>query len=122
MNSVNIVGRLTRDPEQRATGTGMAVTNFTVAVDAYDSQKKERSAEFIDCVVFGKQAEFLGTYGAKGRLTAVSGRLQTRKWEDEHGNKRKSTEVVAERVELLGPKNERTEEKPAAETEDFSLF
>lgn len=122
VNSVNLVGRLVRDPEVKVSPkSGISIVNGTVAVDSWDSVKKERSAEFIPFVVFGKQAEFVGQYGAKGRQVSITGRLQVRKWEDAEGNKRTATEVIADRVELLGSKSEGKAEAEAT-TEDFSLF
>ena len=105
MNSVTLTGRLTRDPQIRyAAQSQMAVANFTLAVDrnrTRDGQEKE--ADFPDIVAFGKTAEIVEKYTSKGSLIGVSGRLQTRTYEKD-GRKVFVTEVVAERVELLGRK------------------
>lgn len=100
LNRVCIMGRLTRDPELRRTQTGTAVTSFTLAVDDdfKDKQSGERKTNFIDCVAWRSTAEFVCQYFTKGRMIIVDGRLQTRKWEDEDGNKRTAVEVVADSV------------------------
>ena len=100
LNHITIMGRLTRDPELRRTGTGVAVTNFTLAVDRdfADKQTGEKGTDFIDCVAWKHTAEFVSKYFTKGRLAAVSGRLQLRDWTDNDGNKRKAAEIVADGV------------------------
>ena len=105
MNSVTLTGRLTRDPQIRyAAQSQMAVANFTLAVDrARAKEGQDRDADFPDIVAFGKTAEIIEKYAAKGSLIGVSGRLQTRTYEKD-GRKVYVTEVVAERVELLGRK------------------
>lgn len=106
LNSVVIIGRLTRDPEMRHTQSGTAVCNFTLAVDR---RKKEDGADFIDCVAWQKTAELVSQYLGKGRQCAVNGRLQVRSYEDKDGNKRKAVEVVAESVVFLGGKEQNSE-------------
>ena len=110
MNNVVIVGRLTRDPELRfLPGSATAVTSFTVAIDKPLSKEKKQemeakgqpTADFVNVVVWGRQAENCANYLAKGRLTAVQGRLQSRSYDDKNGIRRYVTEVVAERVEFL---------------------
>ena len=100
LNNVIIMGRLTRDPEIRRTGSGVAVASFTVAVDRdfADKQSGERETDFIDCVAWRSTAEFVSKYFAKGSMAIVSGRLQVRSWTDKDGNKRRSTEVLADSV------------------------
>lgn len=99
LNHITIMGRLTRDPELRRTGSGTAVTSFTVAVDRdFSGQDGEKEADFIDCVAWRSTAEFVSKYFAKGRMAVVSGRLQIRSWNDKDGNKRKTAEVVADNV------------------------
>lgn len=103
MNKVVLIGRLTKDPELKFTpGTGTAVATLTLAVDRRISNKNgQREADFIPIVIWGKAAENTATYMAKGRLMAVSGRIQTRSYEAKDGTKRYITEVVAEEVKFL---------------------
>ena len=100
LNHITIMGRLTRDPELRRTGSGIAVASFTVAVDRDFSPKDggERETDFIDCVAWRQTGEFVSKYFAKGSMAVVSGRLQIRGWTDKDGNKRRSAEVVADNV------------------------
>ena len=99
MNSVMLIGRLTRDPEVRYTsGSQMAVANFTLAIDR---PGEERKADFPRVVVFGRQAETCEKYLAKGRLVAVEGRIQTGSYQNRNGDTVYTTDVVASRVEFL---------------------
>ena len=99
LNHITIMGRLTRDPELRRTGTGVAVTSFTLAVDRdFGGQGGERETDFIDCVAWRQTGEFVSKYFTKGRMAVVSGRLQIRNWTDKDGNKRRTAEVVADNV------------------------
>ena len=98
LNHITIMGRLTRDPELRRTGGGIAVTSFTVAVDRDFSSKDEKETDFVDCVAWRQTGEFVSKYYTKGRMAVVSGRLQIRSWTDKDGNKRRSAEVVADNV------------------------
>lgn len=100
LNHIIIMGRLTRDPELRRTGSGIAVASFTLAVDRDFSPKDggERETDFIDCVAWRQTGEFVSKYFAKGRMAVVSGRLQIRNWTDKDGNKRRSAEVIADNV------------------------
>lgn len=96
LNHITIMGRLTRDPELRRTGSGVAVTSFRVAVDR-DFQPKdggERKADFIDCVAWRQTGEFISKYFTKGRMIVVDGRLEMRDWTDKEGNKRISAEII----------------------------
>ncbi len=106
--SVNIAivsGNLGRDPEVRFTQSGRAVANFSVATNeswiGQDGNRQERT-EWHNIVVWGKQAESCGQYLAKGRQVLVHGRIQTRKWTDQNGQDRYTTEIVAQRVQFLG--------------------
>lgn len=99
LNHITIMGRMTRDPELRRTGSGTAVASFTLAVDrdfAPDGQEKE--TDFIDCVAWRNTGEFVSKYFTKGRMAVVSGRLQIRGWTDKDGNKRRTAEVIADNV------------------------
>ena len=100
LNHITIMGRMTRDPELRRTGSGVAVASFTVAVDRDFSGKDsgEKETDFIDCVAWRNTGEFVSKYFAKGSMVVVSGRLQIRSWNDKDGNKRRTAEVVAENV------------------------
>ncbi len=100
LNHITIMGRLTRDPELRRTGSGIAVASFTLAVDRDFGGRDggERETDFIDCVAWRQTGEFVSKYFAKGRMAVVSGRLQIRAWTDKDGNKRRSAEVVADNV------------------------
>ena len=100
LNHITIMGRVTRDPELRRTGSGIAVTGFTLAVDRDFSGKDggEKETDFIDCVAWRQTGEFVSKYFTKGRMIVVSGRLQMRSWTDKDGNKRRTAEVVAENV------------------------
>ena len=107
MNKVILVGRLSRDPEIRATQSGTAVASFSVACDRrYTKEGRERQADFINCTAWGRTAEFINQYFRKGMRIALSGRIETRSWEDNEGNKRYATEVIAEDVEFAQSKNE----------------
>ena len=100
LNHIVIMGRLTRDPELRRTGSGVAVTSFSLAVDRDFSNREsgERETDFIDCVAWRQTGEFVSKYFAKGRMAVVSGRLQIRNWTDKEGNKRRTAEVIADNV------------------------
>lgn len=97
LNSITIMGRLTRDPELRRTGSGVAVASFCVAVDRdFKSNNGERETDFIDCVAWRQTGEFVNKYFSKGKMIVVRGRLEIRSWTDKDGYKRRSAEVVAE--------------------------
>lgn len=99
LNHIVLMGRLTRDPELRRTGSGVAVASFTLAVDRdYAAQGAEKETDFVDIVAWRNTAEFVSKYFAKGRMAVVTGRLQIRNWKDKEGNKRRSAEVVADNV------------------------
>ena len=108
LNHITIMGRLTRDPELRRTGSGIAVTSFTVAVDRdYKSGSgNEKEVDFIDCVAWRQAGEFVGKYFTKGRMIVVSGSLQIRGWTDKDGNKRRTAEVNVSNAYFGDSKNE----------------
>jgi single-strand DNA-binding protein len=109
LNHITIMGRLTRDPELRRTGSGVAVASFTLAVDRdYKPDGGERECDFIDCVAWRQSGEFVSKYFSKGRMAVVDGRLQIRSWTDKDGNKRRSAEVVADNVYFGDSKKEQT--------------
>ena len=108
LNHITIMGRLTRDPELRRTGSGIAVASFSVAVDRDfgKNENGEKETDFIDCVAWRQTGEFVSKYFTKGSMIVVSGRLQVRSWTDKDGNKRRTAEVVADNVYFGGGKRE----------------
>lgn len=103
MNRVILIGRLTRDPELRYTSSNIPSATFSLAVDrTFTNQNGEREADFINIVVWRKQAENVKNYLAKGSQVAVEGRIQTRSYDAQDGTKRYVTEVVADSVQFLG--------------------
>ena len=105
MNKAILIGRLTRDPELRYTSTGRAVCQFSIAVNrTYTNQQGQRETDFINIVVWDKQAENLAKYVTKGRLVAVDGRIQTRNYDNNEGKKVYVTEVLANSVQFLESK------------------
>ena len=100
LNHIVLMGRLTRDPELRRTGSGVAVASFNIAVDRdfSDKQSGEKETDFFDIVAWRQTGEFVSKYFTKGRIAVVSGRLQIRSWTDKEGNKQRKAEVVADNV------------------------
>ena len=100
LNHIVIMGRLTRDPELRRTGSGVAVASFSLAVDRDFGGRDggEKETDFIDCVAWRQTGEFVSKYFTKGRMIVVSGRLQIRSWTDKDGNKRRTAEIIADNV------------------------
>ena len=116
LNHIVLMGRLTRDPELRRTGSGTAVASFTLAVDRDFSGKDstEKETDFIDCVAWRQTGEFVSKYFSKGQMAVVSGRLQIRGWTDKEGNKRRTAEVVADNVYFGDSKKEETNSNSAS--------
>lgn len=106
LNHIAIMGRLVRDPELRRTGNGIAVASFCVAVDRDFSSDGQKEADFINCVAWRQTGEFVSKYFTKGKLIAVSGRLQIRSYTDKDGNKRTAAEVVADHCYFGGGKQD----------------
>ena len=105
MNKAILIGRLTRDPELRTTPTGRNVCQFSVAVSrTFTNANGEREADFINCVVWDKQAENLVKYQKKGNQIAVEGRIQTRNYDDKDGKKVYVTEILASNISFLDSK------------------
>jgi len=123
MNKIVLIGRLTKDPEVKNTPNGAIVTTFSVAVDR-GFKKKDGTTEtdFINIVTWRKLAENCGKYLAKGKMAAISGRLQIRSYVDKQGTKKYITEVIADDVQFLSPKNEVQEREPGEETEGFKDY
>ncbi len=101
MNKATIIGRLAADPELKQTGSGIAVTSFTLAVDRPYTKGADRQTDWIDIVAWRKTAEFVCKYFSKGDPIVVEGSIQTRMWEDKAGQKRKAVEINAENVEFV---------------------
>lgn len=106
MNNWSGIGRLTRDPELKHTGSGTAVVSFTLAVDrSFTNAQGEREADFINIVAWRKTAELIANYTRKGSLCGITGRIQTRNYENNEGKRVYVTEVVCESVQFLESKN-----------------
>ena len=110
VNKAILIGRLGRDPETRYTTSGTAVCNFSMATSTKYNDKEQ--TEWHNIVTFGKLAEICGEYLTKGKQVYIEGRLQTREWEDKDGNKRKTTEIVANTMQMLGDKEKQEDETP----------
>lgn len=123
LNNVTIMGRLTADPELKHTPSNTAVCSFTIAVerDIKDKQTGDKITDFIDCVAWRSTAEITSRYFSKGRMIVITGRLQTRAWEDKQRNKRKVVEVVADNV-YFGDSKKGTESQTPSEYEDLPHF
>ena len=104
LNQCNFIGRVGKDPEVRYAASGTAVGNFSIAVGY--KYKDTESTEWVRIVVFGKLAEIVGEYVTRGKQLFVSGRMQTRSWEDKDGAKRYTTEIIANDVQFLGSRND----------------
>ena len=116
INKAILMGRLTRDPELRHTGSGTPVCSFSIAVsEGYGENQK---TEFINCVAWNKSAEFVDKYFTKGSMIIVDGRISTRTWEGQDGKKNYATEVVANQVAFGGSKKDKEEETPSYDAED----
>lgn len=110
INEVILVGRLVADPEMKSTQSGIAVVSFTVAVNrSYKNASGGYDADFINCVAWRNQAEFLSKYFGKGDKIGIIGSIQTRSYEDRAGMKRYATEVVADKIRFIDSKSERQE-------------
>jgi single-strand DNA-binding protein len=108
VNRVMLVGRLGKDPEMRYTPSGTPTTNFSVATDERwkdQNGERQRRTEWHNIVAWSKLAEICKQYLSKGRLVCIEGRIQTREWDDRDGNKRRTTEIVASDMRMLGPRN-----------------
>lgn len=111
LNKIFLQGRLTRDPELRRTGSGTAVTSFSLACDRdFKSQSGDKETDFIEVVAWKNTAEFVSKYFSKGRMAVVEGRLQIRDWTDKAGNKRVTAEIVAENVYFADSKRSESDD------------
>ena len=113
LNICTFAGRLTRDPELRRTGSGIAVTSFTIAVERDYSNKDggEKETDFIDCVAWRGTGEFVEKYFTKGQMAVVSGRLQIRRWVDKDGNNRRTAEILVDNVYFGDSKNNNNDQQ-----------
>jgi single-strand DNA-binding protein len=119
MNKVFLIGRLSRDPELRHTTSGMAVCQINVAISRRTGAGREPETDFINVVVWDKQAENVSRYLAKGRQVAVEGRIQTRSYDNNEGKKTYVTEVVASNVEFLGSASDNNRQQSMPEENPF---
>lgn len=120
MNITMLVGRLTKDSELRFTENEKKVGNFTLAINRdYKNTNGEYETDFINCVVFGEQAETLNKYTQKGDLIGVQGRLQTRNYEDKEGKKHYITEVLVNKVQFLSTKNSQKNENNVESSDPY---
>lgn len=119
VNKVFLIGNLTRDPEMRSTQSGVAVCNFTIAVNRrFKKENGEQETDFLNVIAWRQLAELCGTYLAKGRKVAVTGSIQTRTYEAKDGSKRTAWDIVADEVEFLTSQNQQssTQGAPGAYT------
>jgi len=122
INNVTLVGRLTKDPELRYTPNGIAVANFTLAVNRqFKSQSGESEADFINCVVWKKPAENLAQYMGKGGLIGVIGRVQTRSYDNQEGKRVYVTEIVAENIQFLESKKSKSDQGVSSAGEPIDI-
>ncbi len=122
MNKVFLIGRLSRDPELRHTTSGMAVCQINVAISRRGAAGKEPETDFINVVVWDKQAENVSKYLAKGRQVAVEGRIQTRNYDNNEGKKVYVTEVIASNVEFLGSASDNSRSQSESEENPFDTM
>lgn len=113
LNKVFLIGRLSNDPELKYTPTGTAVCNFSIAVNGKPDKDGKSDASFFNVVVWGKTAESVKNYTAKGKLIGIDGHLQQRSWTAQDGTKRYAVEAVADRVQFLTPRDNTQQAQPA---------
>lgn len=124
LNHICVMGRLTRDPELRRTGSGTAVTGFTVAVDRDFSPKDggEKETDFMECVAWRSTGEYVARNFTKGQMAVVSGRLQIRNWTDKDGQKRRTAEIVADSVYFGSSKKPTADAPQQPSVEDYDVL
>lgn len=127
LNHVEVQGRLTADPELRATNSGKAVASFSLACERdYAAEGAQRETDFLEVVAWGSTAQFIARNFNKGQMAIVTGRLQVRSWEDKNGQKRRTTEIVANNVYFCGKKETPAQgyDKPTGEYQmpDYDLL
>ncbi|KXU02058.1 MULTISPECIES: single-stranded DNA-binding protein [Streptococcus] len=122
INNVVLVGRMTRDAELRMTQSNTAVASFTLAVNRnFKSQNGEREADFINCIIWRQQAENLANWAKKGALIGITGRIQTRNYENQQGQRVYVTEVVAENFQILESRNQQNNNSNPMDISDDDL-
>ncbi len=125
MNKVMLVGRLTQDPEMKSTQSGQSLCTFGLATNRVwtdsDTKQKQEKTEFHNIVLWGRLAEISSQYLSKGNLVLIEGRIQTRSWEDNSGNKRYRTEIVGENVQF-GPKSAQNSAPQKKKEEDIPVI
>ena len=121
LNKTILIGRLTNDPELKQTQSGVSVSSFSVAVNRRFS-KEEQKADFINCLAWRQQAEFLCKYFRKGSSVLVVGEIQTRSWQDQSGQKRYATEVVAQEISFVDSKSEAGGGEPSVPYSTKEIF
>lgn len=121
LNQISIMGRLVRDPELRLTGNGTAVASFTLACerDVASKEAEKKEVDFIDCVAWRGTGESAAKYFTKGRLAAVTGRLQFRKWTDKDGKDRRNAEILVDHIYFCGDKKDSAESRPEPSESGF---
>lgn len=125
LNHIEIMGRFTRDPELRRTGSGTAVASFTLACERdFKNQDGTKDCDFIDCVAWKNTAEFIEKSFTKGRLAVVCGSLQIRTWKDKDGNNRKTAEVIVSNIYFADSRPANGAQSPIAnpENEDYAVM
>lgn len=127
LNHVEVQGRLTAEPELRATNSGKAVASFTLACERdYAADGKQRETDFLEVVAWGSTAQFIARNFGKGQMAIITGRLQVRTWEDKNGQKRRTTEIIADNVYFCGKKETPVQgyDKPTGEYQmaDYDLL
>lgn len=119
MNKAILMGRIVRDPELRTTNSQVPVATFTIATDRkFKSASGERESDFIPCVAWRSQAEFVSKFFQKGNKILVVGSIQARNWEDKDGNKRTATEVIVDEIYFVESKGQRSEHHEAVNAAD----
>ena len=114
MNKVVLVGRLTRDPEVRSTGSGLTTARFTVAVNRnFKNKDGQYDADFVSCVAFRNTADFVSKFFKKGSMIGIEGRIQTGSYDAQDGSKRYTTDVVVDNAEFVGGRNEGSSSVPS---------
>ena len=121
MNVVAIMGRLTYDPELKATPSGVSVLRFQIAVDrSYTPKNQERQADFIDCVAWRSTAEFISRHFHKGQMIALTGSIQTGNYTDKNGEQRKAVDVVVNEASFCGSKSEGNPQLASAQPPQYT--
>lgn len=121
INNVTLIGRLTKDAELRYTPSNVAVATFTLAVNrTFKNENGDREADFINCVMWRQQAGNLANWAKKGALIGITGRIQTRNYDNQQGQRVYVTEVVAEQFQLLESRNKQQEQAPAQPSNNYT--